>query len=1402
MRRNDNFVRVKILKRKTVKLLANHSFITNRPVSRSNFPGDFRKDVKRTNFYISTFYRLLLLTIIVLGFFKTTEGQCPNVGQSHTIGVTSGCAPFNFSFDAVFPDLTTAHNTFKPGVKYEVWIDWGDEAQTIYPTTLSTNGSGVPILTAKPTHVYPQFTDPTKGECVYDVKMRLLVNNVECQDIKNDFTVRVWDTDGYRGGQLGINPSPVYICDGKPINVIFQDISTWNCTGNVGSPNTGARTIRWDYGENISGSSISGITIAREDASGNVIGMVNMDSQDTVRGGAFKYDDGQFIPDTRGNSWTISVPATTAADVGKTFWVRLNNWNFCNPFGIKAPETTTTRIEVIAVPDPQFKNPIGPFCKGDAIIDLDNFLTSNFFPNQLAFREFTGSGVTNDLATQKWYFDPAAAGVGTHVITYTETNRGGCSETVQTTITVDDGAVARMKINGKEVTNSTSVNICADAAVYFESISTGVNGVSWEITDGSSVIPYNTTTFTHNFVNNTGSVKLIATSSNASCPDEIVLPLNINPAVKADFDMIGNPGCSPLKIEFTNKSSSTTGQTLRYRWFFGDGTKDSVTTKDASHVYLNSTVGDITYKPRLTVWYNLNGKIACSDTTAQDYRHITIFAAPTAGQDLVVCDGVLTTAFAATTSGGIGTWSQIDGPANASISSLNDPKAILTAPITGSYLFKWEVIGGCNGIDTVAVNFVQQPKPNAGVDNSANCDLNYVLRAAPLSGIERGLWSLVSGPGTAVFQNSASNNSRVTVSLEGAYTFRWTIDPGFGCDTQYDEVVISFANPPVMPAFTVSDNSICSGTTVTFTNTSPAGASNFEWDFGDGTILTTEDKVVTHTFVNSSSFPVDFSVILTSGTNVACSRIASQIVTVEPDLQPGYPVILKGCDPFTPKFENGFAYVQNIRWLDEGGNVLATGLNPVMPPFAAQNGVETTYKVFLEGTSNGCTSTIENQVIVQVPPTADFDASAFSGCAPLNVAFTQNASADATSFVWDFGDGSQASISPNPLHPFVSPTGAQTTFDVTMTVRNANGCAASVTKQITVLPTPQADFSVTPQIQTFPDRTVTVTNLTPPGPWNYSWSFGDNSPVQPGAQPAAYNYAAPGNYTITLTAESGGCQTTRSNSIAIYPGAALAAFDAPIEGCAPFEVQFQNQSVNGFRYLWDFGNGSHSTDENPVNLYSTGGTYVVRLETYNHQGQMWSAEKTITVWPKPNAYFRPLPDRVRIPGQKVTFANFSTNADNLQWDFGDGSTSPEYEPVHQYTQTGFYDIQLAIESANGCQDTMTLVKGVEAYSEGELNVPNAFMPDKSGPSGGIYVPGDPHNHIFYPTVAAGDLEIYELQIFNRWGNLLFESREPERGWDGYYNDKLCPQDVYVWRIKCRFVNGIEIVKTGDVTLLR
>ncbi len=89
---------------------------------------------------------------------------------------------------------------------------------------------------------------------------------------------------------------------------------------------------------------------------------------------------------------------------------------------------------------------------------------------------------------------------------------------------------------------------------------------------------------------------------------------------------------------------------------------------------------------------------------------------------------------------------------------------------------------------------------------------------------------------------------------------------------------------------------------------------------------------------------------------------------------------------------------------------------------------------------------------------------------------------------------------------------------------------------------------------------------------------------------------------------------------------------------------------------------------------------------------------------------------------------------------------------------------------------------------------NAFIPAKEGPSGGIYVTGDPRNHIFHPNLVSGDIVEYEFQIFNRWGNLFFQSNEVERGWDGYFNGKLCPQDVYVWKIRCKFANGEQVTK--------
>jgi len=418
----------------------------------------------------------------------------------------------------------------------------------------------------------------------------------------------------------------------------------------------------------------------------------------------------------------------------------------------------------------------------------------------------------------------------------------------------------------------------------------------------------------------------------------------------------------------------------------------------------------------------------------------------------------------------------------------------------------------------------------------------------------------------------------------------------------------------------------------------------------------------------------------------------------------------------------------------------------------------------------------------------------------LTVKFTNNSSEGAKTYYWDFGDGSIPVSLANPVYTFISPEGSAEIYPVNLVARNDFGCVDTYKSVVKVLPTPQADFSVNPLEQTLPEGKILLTNLTQFGPWNYSWQFGDQTATKTG-NISEHEYSKAGYYTISLTAKGDICASTKKMSVTINEGIPGAAFDCDTEGCAPFSVKFNNQSVNGFKFLWDFGNGNHSTEFEPKITYFEGGTYKVRLEVYNNLGEMTYSEKVITVHDQASAFFRVSANRVRIPGNSVYFVNLSENAFTLLWDFGDGTTSTDFEPVHEYSKTGFYKATLRITTAFKCTDEYVLSPDIEIYSD-ELKVANAFIPAKEGPSGGIYVTGDPRNHIFHPNLVSGDIVEYEFQIFNRWGNLFFQSNEVERGWDGYYNGKLCPQDVYVWKIRCKFTNGELVTKVGDVTLIQ
>lgn len=218
---------------------------------------------------------------------------------------------------------------------------------------------------------------------------------------------------------------------------------------------------------------------------------------------------------------------------------------------------------------------------------------------------------------------------------------------------------------------------------------------------------------------------------------------------------------------------------------------------------------------------------------------------------------------------------------------------------------------------------------------------------------------------------------------------------------------------------------------------------------------------------------------------------------------------------------------------------------------------------------------------------------------------------------------------------------------------------------------------------------------------------------------------------------------------------------------------------------------------NPSYTYYEPGVYSVTLSAGNGAGGSESISKQliIEVFDKPSARFNLMPNQIQFPGGKLYTDNQSFGASSFLWDFGDGQNSTEFEPIHQYTSEGVFTITLIATNAEGCADTTSLEGGVRTIRAGQILVPNAFSPNTSGPgqSGG-------KNDLFRP-ILLGVTE-YQMMVFSRWGELLYETRDPDAGWDGYYKGKLCQQDVYVYKIVGKYSNGESINKVGDIHLIR
>ncbi|MCK4746543.1 MAG: PKD domain-containing protein, partial [Bacteroidales bacterium] len=361
------------------------------------------------------------------------------------------------------------------------------------------------------------------------------------------------------------------------------------------------------------------------------------------------------------------------------------------------------------------------------------------------------------------------------------------------------------------------------------------------------------------------------------------------------------------------------------------------------------------------------------------------------------------------------------------------------------------------------------------------------------------------------------------------------------------------------------------------------------------------------------------------------------------------------------------------------------------------------------------------------------------------------------------------------------------------------GCRDSLTDSIRVHLSPEADFFVAPVIQNYPERTVSLINLSSAGNWSYSWSFGDND-TSSAEDPSQHIYDTYGFYDVELKVFSPYCRDSITKRVQIMPPPPVAEFQPDSIGCPPLDISFRNFSQHADSYVWDFDDGTFTTDPTPTHRFWESKEHHVILVAFGLSGSD-TTEHIIGIYDKPQALFEAYPTEAKNLKQVFKFVNNSLSASYYLWDFGDGNTSPDENPSHVYGDSGTYTVSLYVWSVNDCPDTLIKEKLIHVIAgEGNVEFPNAFVWNGGGPSGGHWTENTIDNTVFHPNVV--NAVEFRMIIYTRWGEMVWETEQLYVGWDGYQKSgELASPGVYVYKAFVKYVSGQEEILTGDVTFL-
>lgn len=433
--------------------------------------------------------------------------------------------------------------------------------------------------------------------------------------------------------------------------------------------------------------------------------------------------------------------------------------------------------------------------------------------------------------------------------------------------------------------------------------------------------------------------------------------------------------------------------------------------------------------------------------------------------------------------------------------------------------------------------------------------------------------------------------------------------------------------------------------------------------------------------------------------------------------------------------------------------------------------------------ANGC-ATISTVTITEPTPVTIIAFAGDTVCPgqPAIVAAGASGGSGSYSYNWtpNIGTNSTYTVYPN----------SATNYQVQAV--DANGCTSPVASiPIDVFVFNPGDLVMSPASSICEGATATigatVTGNTGSLNWNWvnqPWTTGGPFTVQP---------ATSTTYSVNITNV---CGTVVSGStlVNVNPLPLISLAPQSATGCDEVQLNFIDNDPNntGCSYSWNFGDSQTGTGSATSHPYTASGTYTVNVVLTSPYGCIGngSAIVNVTVFSSPHAAFEVSSHEVSELEPTIMFENeCSANTIGWQWDFGDNTVANVSDVQHTYTTTGTYNVRLIATSAGGCTDTSETP--VIINPEFTFYVPNAFTPNDDG-----------KNDVFY--AYGNEIKDFNMQLFDRWGNLIYTSNDIGEGWDGRANNGsgIAQMDVYVYKITVKDFSGKTHKYTGHVSLLQ